>query len=207
MCSSDLGASPNLITGVRVDANRTNRVDVKMENNIELGAVFVTGYKVPLINLDNTTSSKSFTAAEIQNIPTKSISGIVATTAGVSQADERSGEGITFRGSRSDANEIWIDGQRTRGGSLPPVQDIEQLEVLTGGLPASVGDITGGGISITTKGGAKKFTGGVEVESSQFLDAFGYNLIAANLAGPLVKKKNSDQIGRASCRERVLMPV
>ncbi len=189
-----VGASPNLITGVRVDANRTNRVDVTMESNIsELGAVIITGYKVPLINLDNTTSSKTITAAEIQNIPTKSISGIVATTAGVSQADERSTQGITFRGSRSDANEIWIDGQRTRGGALPPVQDIEQLEVLTGGLPAAVGDITGGGISITTKGGAKKFTGGVEVESSQFLDAFGYNLIAANLAGPLVKKKNSDQ--------------
>lgn len=46
---------------------------------------------------------------------TKSIAGIAATTAGVAQADERAaGQGITYRGSRSDGNEIWIDGVRQR---------------------------------------------------------------------------------------------
>ncbi len=54
--------------------------------------------------------------------------------------------------------------------------------------------MTGGIISITTKGPSSRFTGGVEVETSEFLDPYGYNLINGNVSGPLLKNKNGESV-------------
>jgi hypothetical protein len=75
-----------------------------------------------------------------------------------------------------------------------PQSEIDQLEVITGGVEARYGDVTGGIISISTRGPAKKLGGGIEVETSQFLDPFGYNLGSANLSGPLISRK--DEFGQ-----------
>ena len=66
------------------------------------------------------------------------------------------------------------------------------MQVITGGIGAKYGDVTGGIISITTKGPSAKFSGGVEAETSQYLDAFGHSLVGVNLSGPILKKKNED---------------
>ena len=50
--------------------------------------------------------------------------------------------------------------------TCPLTQDIDQLQVATGGLGAEFGDVTGGVISIFTKGPASKFSGGIEMETS-----------------------------------------
>ncbi len=71
------------------------------------------------------------------------MNAIVATTAGTTSID---GGDVNIKGSRSNATNYYIDGIRV-SGSLPPVQDIEQLQVITGGLGAEYGDVTGGVIS------------------------------------------------------------
>jgi hypothetical protein len=63
--------------------------------------------------------------------------------------------------------------------------------VITGGIEAQYGDVTGGVISITTKGPSSRYSGGFEVESSYGLDPYGYLLGMANLAGPLIKNKKT----------------
>jgi outer membrane receptor for ferrienterochelin and colicin len=50
--------------------------------------------------------------------------------------------------------------------NLIPESEIDQLQVITGGIEAQYGDVTGGIISITTKGPSNAFSGGVEVETS-----------------------------------------
>ena len=62
---------------------------------------------------------------------------------------------------------------------------IEQIDIITGGVSAKFGNSTSGVINISTKGGAKKLTGGVEVQSS--LDRWRFDLVNVNLSGPLVK--------------------
>ena len=107
----------------------------------------------------------------------------------MSQVDE--GDALTVRGSRANATDVYVDGIRVNASQVQAA-DVEQLQVITGGIPAFYGDVTGGIISITTKGPSSKFSGGLEVETSEYLDNFGYNQIQGNISGPLLKKKETE---------------
>ena len=148
-------------------------------------------YKVPLIEQDNTTSGKTITSDEIKNLPTRNINALAATSAGLASADE--GDAISIRGSRSNATDYYVDGIRVQG-NLIPESEIDQLQVITGGIEAQYGDVTGGIISITTKGPSSKFSGGIEAETSEYLDAFGQSLVGFNLSGPILKKSNGESL-------------
>ncbi len=179
------------ITGVVANAGQATRVDVQLSvgtGNV-MKEVVVTGYKVPLIKQDETSTGTTVTSEQIRNLPTRNINAVAAATAGASSSDE--GGAVTIKGSRSNATDYYIDGIRVRGNLLPE-SEIEQMQVITGGIGARYGDVTGGIISITTKGPSAKFSGGVEAETSQYLDAFGHSLVGANLSGPILKRKNED---------------
>lgn len=189
---SYIGYTTQRVTGVKVLAGKSNKADVKLETGgIVLGEVVVTEYKVPLVQQDNTTSGGVITSDQIRNLPTRNINAIAATTAGLSSSDE--GGAVTVRGSRSDATNYYVDGIRVQG-NLIPESEIDQLQVITGGVEAQYGDVTGGIISITTKGPSSTFSGGVEVETTNFLDAYDNSLIGVNLAGPILKNKRGESI-------------
>ena len=80
---------------------------------------------------------------------------------------------------------------RVTGSNSLPQSAIEQVEVILGGTPAAYGDATGGIINVTTKGPSKDFSGGIDLQTSQYLDAFGYNRLGLNFTGPLVSKKDT----------------
>jgi outer membrane receptor for ferrienterochelin and colicin len=98
------------------------------------------------------------------------------------------GGDINIRGSRSNATDYYIDGIRVNG-SLIPQSEIEQLQVITGGIEAKYGDVTGGLVSLTTKGPSSELTGAIEVETSELTDPYGYNLFSGNVSGPLIQIK------------------
>ena len=102
------------------------------------------------------------------------------------------GDAVNVRGSRSDATEYYVDGIKVRGSMGVPTSGIEQITVITGGVPAQYGDATGGIISITTKGPSSKTFGGLEFESSSLFDKYNYNLLGFVLSGPILKKRNTD---------------
>jgi outer membrane receptor protein involved in Fe transport len=176
--------------GVVVKAGRTNRLNFDIAEGVllDIGAV-IKDYKAPLIEIDNTTSGGTVTAEKIRNLPTKNINALAATTAGLSSID---GGAINIRGSRSNATDYYIDGVRVSG--LLPESEIDQMQVITGGIEAKYGDVTGGIISITTKGPSAKFSGGIEVESSEFVDPYGYNQFRGNVSGPIVKNSRGASI-------------
>ncbi|MCC6460840.1 MAG: TonB-dependent receptor [Saprospiraceae bacterium] len=183
-------------TGVRVLVNTINSLDITMSEGTVLSEVQVTAFKVPLIEQDKTQGGQTLTSDQIKNLPTRSVNAIVATTAGTTSID---GGAVNIKGSRSNATNYYIDGIRVSGGT-PPVQDIEQLQVVTGGLGAEYGDVTGGVISIVTKGPASEYHGAVEVENSYGLDPYGWLLATANVSGPIIKVKSGD-----GTRERTLV--
>lgn len=173
--------------GVQVLAGKAVKLDIKLSQGITLDlGVTVVEYKVPLIQQDNTTSGAVMTSDQIRSLPTRNINALAATSAGLGSADE--GGAITVRGSRSDATNYYIDGVRVQG-NLVQESEIDQLQVITGGVEARYGDVTGGVISITTKGPSEKFSGGVEAETSSFLDAYNNNLVGFNLSGPILRNK------------------
>ena len=187
------GYPDRVITDVIVKAGQGTKLNILLSQGIDLDIVVVTGYKVPLIEQDNTTQGGTLTSEQIRNLPTKNITALAATTAGLSQADE--GDGVTIRGSRENATDYYIDGIRVSGsGNLIPQSEIDQLQVITGGMEAQYGDVTGGIISITTKGPSAKFGGGAEIETSEYLDSYGYRLASMNLSGPVLRKKTGESI-------------
>ncbi|MCB0703943.1 MAG: carboxypeptidase regulatory-like domain-containing protein [Saprospiraceae bacterium] len=188
---SYVGYPPKRVEGVVVKAGKDNRLDITLEAGINLDEVVVIGYEVPLIDPDNTATGGTVTGDQIMRLPSKSVNGIVSNVAGTASADE--GDDVTIKGSRANATVYFYDGIRV-SGNLPPATEIEQLQVITGGVGAQYGDVTGGIISITSRGPSNRFSGGIEVETSEFLDAFGYNLLNANVSGPILRNKEGQSV-------------
>jgi len=190
---SYLGLATQRINGVVVSDNSTVKVNVDMEEEGELiDDVVITAYKVPLIDFDQTSSVKTMTSEKIANSPLKNVAAIAATSSGLSSDADGN---ISIRGARSNATNYYVDGIRVTNAGLLPASEIEQLQVITGGLGARYGDVTGGVISLTSKGPSERFSGGFEAETSQFLDAYGFNFLNGNISGPLVKKNGKSIIG------------
>jgi outer membrane receptor protein involved in Fe transport len=187
---SYVGYNTRTTEGVVIFSGRSITLNIEMSQGIELEEIVVT-YQVPLVSQDNTTQGTIVTSKEIDKLASKNINGIIAQSAGVSSADD--GGAISIRGSRSNATDYYIDGIRV-SGSLIPQSEIEQLQVITGGIPASIGDITGGVISITTKGPSRQFNGTAELETSELLDGYQYRLAMLSLSGPLLKNDKGESV-------------
>jgi len=186
-----VGYQTTRINGILVKAGQSNKIDAVISEGVMMDEIVIKDYKAPLIDFDNTSQGKTITAESIRSLPTKNINAIAATSAGLSSVD---GGDISIRGSRANATNYYIDGIRVSNTSSIPQSEIDQMQVITGGLEAKYGDVTGGIISITTKGPSKQFTGGIEVETSEFLDAYGYKELSANLSGPIIKGSEGKSI-------------
>ena len=176
--------------GVVIGGDKTTYVDAKVKSTaIEKDAVVIVSYVEPLIDPD-TKSGGTVTREEFQAMPSKNINSVASTTAGVFQQDE--GDGLNVRGARSDGTDYYIDGEKVRGHAGLPQSSIEQISVITGGVPAQYGDATGGFVNITTRGGmSSEMFGSVQLISSQLTDAYDYNFTDFSLGGPLMAKKDS----------------
>ncbi len=186
--ASYVGYQAKTIEGVVLLAGKNTRVDIEISSGTILDEVVIVEYKVPLVEQDNTTTGGIVTGEQIRNLPMKNINSLAATASGVSSF---SGESVAIRGSRTNATDYYVDGIRVSSSRLVPQTEIEQLQVITGGVEARYGDVTGGIISITTKGPSETFQFGAEAETSQNLDAFGYNELNLNLSGPIWKNKKT----------------
>ena len=200
--------NPAKITGVVISSNQIRFLSEKdgliLSKKVdEIEVVTITAYKTPLINKDGGASGGTVSRDDISRMATRSASAVAATVGGVNVSE--SGE-MSIRGSRSDASYYFIDGIKVRGSSNLPKSAIEEVSVITGGVPANYGDITGGIISITTRGPSANYFGSIEVVSSGFylngkdpdgydgkvfgLDKYGYNLVEGMISGPLLMKKD-----------------
>lgn len=184
-----VGYKPLMIVGVIINSDKITFLDVAMEKSIQTLKTFEkVDYKVPLISKDQTQTGGTMTSEEMAKMPGRSAESVAITVGGVFSKD---GEMGSIRGSRTEGTVMYIDGVRVRGSSSLPQAAIEEVTVITGGLPAQYGDATAGVVNITTKGPSREFGAGAEVMTSQFLDAYGYNLLGFNIQGPLLKDKDS----------------
>lgn len=191
--ASYVGYTPQRQVGVVVSGGKSNLVNMSISEGTLMDEVVIVDYKVPLIEIDNTTSGGTVTSEQIQNLPTKSIGRIATTTSGVSSLDDGSGD-INIRGSRSESTVYFVDGIRVSSAAMIPESEVEQLQVLTGGLPAEYGDVIGGAISVTSKGPSNRFSGGVELETSELFNDYGYNQFRGNVSGPILKNSEGKSI-------------
>lgn len=192
--------------GVVVSSDRYVVLPLELSPSEEmLDVVEVTYYEVPLIDKDGGASGATVTREDISKMPTRSATGIAATVGGVYNAE--GSDGLSIRGTRAEDSYYYIDGIKVRGSSALPKSAIQEVSVITGGVPANYGDLTGGIVSITTRGPSAKYFGSFEGVTSGFyfngadplgydgtvvgLDKYAYNLLEGMISGPLLMKKDS----------------
>ncbi|NQY68582.1 MAG: TonB-dependent receptor plug domain-containing protein, partial [Flavobacteriales bacterium] len=216
MSNDNAGYKPLQLEGVIVSSESITFLDDQeisiAKSVLEISEVTVVAYKVPLIDRNGGASGATITREDIARLPVRSAAGVARTVGGIS-TNEGSGS-ISVRGSRSDGTYFYIDGIKVRGSANLPKSAIEEVKVITGGVPANYGDVTGGIISITTRGPSAKYFGSIEGVTSGFyfagkdpfgelaetedytgkvfgFDKYAYNLVEGMVSGPLWMQKDS----------------
>lgn len=149
---SSVGATTLRMTGVLVQPGRINVLnDLTLAANDTLKEFILVDYVRPLVEFDHP-ERMSLLASEIKTNPSvKNLRTLIGNEfPGVTKAPN--GDGLFFRGSRSENMASYIDGVRVPGAvpSIPSAA-ISSISVYTGGLPARYGDVTGGVVVIETK--------------------------------------------------------
>jgi outer membrane receptor protein involved in Fe transport len=191
-----LGFNDQKITDIVVSPDKTTGVNVAMEiKSNTLGAVTIVRYKTPLVDPYATGSNGHLDKDQIDHAPVLTTDELVALTPGVYQQSRRQDDrsGVSIGGSRSEGTLYIIDGVQKRGnyGTNLSQGSIEQIEVLTSGIPAKYGDVSGGVVNITTRGVSQNLLADVRLQHS--IEGYNNNLVSFNLSGPLYKKTLADK--------------
>ena len=193
---SFVGYQSKKVTGVKITANKIQFVNGELGAGVMMEEAEVVEYSVPLIDKDGGASGGTVSREDIDKLPGRSATSIASTVAGASTAG--TGGGVSIRGARTSSTWYYIDGIKVRGSSALPKSAIEEVQVVTGGIPANIGDATGGVINISLRnssrtwfGGGEVITSGLPTETSAIgLDKFGYNLAEGSISGPIAWRKN-----------------
>lgn len=107
----------------------------KIEKFLALEEVIIRQYIRPLIDKDAGAAGVTITREDIAKLPVRSADGVARTVAGLNDMG-----GLSIRGSRTDGDYYYIDGVKVQGSANLPMNALEEVEIITGGLPASFGD-------------------------------------------------------------------
>lgn len=150
------GYTASKVTGIPAPENTLVHHDFLLKSNASLSEVAITQYKVPLIRQDaissgqtvvlgggngagpgrvkknkkmapskETDTAQALTAEQIKKLPTRDVKKIVA------QADEQlvmEDVAVNIKGARANGTNFYLDGIRVNPASIPPVQDMDDLE-------------------------------------------------------------------------------
>lgn len=136
------------LRNIKVSAEKTTYIDIKLEPDNNLPEIVIE-WQPPMIDPGKTASMTTLTPEDIKYSIARDVVGNVANTVGVFQNEE--GGSLNVRGARDNATLYVVDGIKMNGPFSLPNSAIEEITVLTGGIPAQFGDATGGVVLITTK--------------------------------------------------------
>ena len=148
---SSMGYSTMKKLKVEVKPSEASYVDFKMKiNTLEQVVVLTSIYEEPLIDL-SMTQVTSLNVDEFNKSANRgsSLVDVIATVVS-DMVQDNSGE-YHMRGARNDATEYLIDGIKVTSLNGVPNSAVENLSVISGGVPAMFGDLTSGVIMVTTK--------------------------------------------------------
>jgi hypothetical protein len=153
-------------SNIHVGLNRTVTLEVALSPQAS-ETINVIG-AAPVVDVSSNVSGANVTSQTMQSLPLgRNFVGAAQVAPGTSS----DGSGTTVYGSTGAENNYIIDGlnttevERGRQGKRLNLDFVQEVEVMTGGLPAEYGRMTGGIINAITKSGSNEFHG----------DVFGYN--------------------------------
>jgi len=136
--------------GIEVDPDKTSYVDLKVFSYELEGVDVVDTYEKPIVDKNfvdmKSLNSEAFLHMAVDRGDIKA--AIVNIASDVSQ--DENGD-LHVRGGRGDATAFIVDGVRSPGITGVAALSVENVSIITGGIPAQYGDATSGFIVVTTK--------------------------------------------------------
>jgi outer membrane receptor protein involved in Fe transport len=174
------------VNDVIVSPSYTTTLDKTMDATTLDEVIVVSTYQPPLIEKGKPGPNGTLTSEQIKNLPTRNTMDFASLNTGVYQ--RASGGGVNIGGARGSGTLYIVDGIQVTGtrfiNQAPDV--IDQMQVITSGIPAKYGDASGGVINITTRGISSTYRGGITAEHS--VEGYNTNLVAFNLSGPFARR-------------------
>lgn len=153
--------------------------------------------KKPLIDIEKAQSVNTISRENIELAPSRQIQGLINTQPGVIQSPA----GVNIRGGRTYETGMYIDGVSvtdplagTGFGMDIGSNAMAEIEIITGGIGADVGDATAGVIRTKTRRGGDKTDFGFTYKRDNFgfnkdySSSWNYQVFEFNVGGPLLKK-------------------
>ena len=136
-------------TGIQVEAGQTAYAEYNMTiANDTTTTVIIRAVKSPVDPKFSTIQNINATQIKTMAVDRGNIVGMVSNTN--SQVSEGKGGQLVMRGSREGASALYVDGEKLYGSMNIPALSMNQVSVLSGGIPAEFGDLSGGAIIVTT---------------------------------------------------------
>ena len=138
------------INKVEINPDKTTYVDVQVSINQLDGVIIEAEYQAPIVD-KNFVDMKSLNADAFLHMAVDRgdiKTAIVNIASDVSQDDNGD---LHVRGGRGDATAFIVDGVRSPGITGVAALSVENVSIITGGIPAQYGDATSGFIVVTTK--------------------------------------------------------
>jgi outer membrane receptor protein involved in Fe transport len=170
-----LGYKKTQKTGVKVAAGATLKLDMQLEETVlSMGEeVIIIGEK-PLMDVEQTSSSRTINAEDLQVAAVENVKDVVGQQTGVVQMDNS----IYIRGGRAHENALLLDGVSVQDplagtgfGLQLSAAAIQEVEVITGGFNAEYGQATSGVVNVTTRDATERYS----IYFSHKRDNFGFN--------------------------------
>lgn len=137
-------------TGINVSAGQTAYAEYVMQPTMDTtGVIVITATQSPVDPTFSTIQNLNATSIKTMAADRGNIAGMV--TGVNSQTTTGKNGQLVMRGSREGASQVYVDGEVMYGSSNVPAGSIQQVSILTGGIPAEYGDLSGGAIIITTQ--------------------------------------------------------
>ena len=162
---------------VRVSADLTTPLEIALETTIlELGESVIVEAQREMVQMDLTSSRRTMTADDIQDMPVATVEGAVGLSAGA----VTTGGNLHLRGGRASEVVYLFDGIALNdpltgnpNDTDIPMMAVDETNVITGGFGAEYGSAQSGVINVVSAEGGSKFHGKLRyTTSNQISDLF-----------------------------------
>lgn len=155
---------------VRVNADLTTVVDISMQGTVlDLGESVVVEAKRPMVQKDLTSSRRTMSADDIQDMPVSSVEGAVSISAGA----VTTGGNLHLRGGRASEVVYLFDGIALNdpltgnpNDTDIPMLSVDETNVLSGGFGAEYGSAQSGVINVVSAEGGRRYSGKLRYTTS-----------------------------------------
>lgn len=199
-----MGKKTVRISNVRVSSGLTTELNFELEDKVLEGEVVEVTAQKKLFRKDATSNVGITDAEEIENLPVRGTTELIANNAGVIVQDGS----VHIRGGRDDEVAYYVNGVSTVDPTSNTqavhviTEAIEEIQVLTGGYSAEMGGATSGIVKTELKTGGPKFKASVDLrtdgfgnpeDGNQFLDTYtyGHQTGVVTMSGPLFTDKTT----------------